>query len=332
MEPTSSSSSSLVSTGSISNETEKITIVSSSAASRGMLAVFDEQHLSDATVACGTGQQQRTIYISRAIVTAGSPYFERLFAFNAAACNDHKHGQSAVSEVISWPDHKPEIACAVLQYLYSDTCSFDRSYTDEVLNLAAQVFLNNFKFEALLTQILKASIVRWGCASIPSDEKVSMLHRLYLHESLLSADSFLVHSTEQQLGGRSGIWAQLTQASRAPAQLLDISECLMHKLLSWDRHSADFDAVSEQDVVLTTLAWCCARAQQQQQQPAALQSAFSQLIELGKLELEQLEPAAVERFVVPAGVLTAEQLLALYKKLRHSAATLGGALSKWAVS
>jgi BTB/POZ domain len=176
MEPISSNS--IVSTGSSSNETENVTIVSSSAASRGMLAVFDQQHLSDATVVCGGEQQQRTIYISRAIVAAGSPYFERLFAFNAAACNDQKHGQSAVSGVISWPDHKPEVACAVLQCLYSDTCSFDRSYTDEVLNLAAQVFLNNYKFEALLSQILKASIVRWGCASISFDEKVSMLHRL----------------------------------------------------------------------------------------------------------------------------------------------------------
>jgi hypothetical protein len=61
----------------------------------------------------------------------------------------------------------------------------------------------------------------------------------------------------------------------------------MHKLLSWDRHSSEFDAVSEQDVALTTMAWCCAHAQQgQQQQPIVLQSAFAQLLELGKLELE----------------------------------------------
>jgi BTB/POZ domain len=189
-----------ISTGS-STSRERVTIVSSSAASHGMLAVFNQQHLPDATVVCGSGQQQRWIYTSRAIVAAGSPYFERLFAFNAAAKNAVQEATS-----ISWPDHKPEVARAVLQYLYSDTCSFERSYTDEVLNLAAQMVFNNFKFEALLTQILKASTMRWGCA-IPFDEKVSMLHRLYLHESLLSADSFLVHSTEQQLGGRCGIWA-----------------------------------------------------------------------------------------------------------------------------
>jgi mbt repeat len=236
-------------------------------------------------------------------------------------CKSQTQSKSAAPEAtsIDWPDQKPEVACAVLQYLYSDTCSFDRSHNDEVINLAAQVFLNNFKFEALLTRILKASVARWGCATMPFDEKVSMLHRLYLHESLLSADTFLAHSTEQQLGGRAGIWLRLVQASRSPAQLLDISECLMHKLLSWDRLSAEFDAVSEQDIVLTTIAWCCAHhAQQQQQlqqrqQPAALQTAFVRLIELGKLELAQLEPSAVESFVVPAAVLSAEQLLALYR-------------------
>jgi Ni,Fe-hydrogenase III small subunit len=69
------SSSSVDSSGSNGSEVEMVTIVSSSPASRGMLAVFNQQQLSDATIVCGKEQQQRTFCISRAIVAAGSPYF-----------------------------------------------------------------------------------------------------------------------------------------------------------------------------------------------------------------------------------------------------------------
>jgi BTB/POZ domain len=168
-------------------------------------AIFGSESVSDAVVAISHGE---LIHVSTAILVARSPYFKSLIAFNSSTkaareSADHKYK-------IDWTEHSSDVARELLHFLYTGQCSVLDEHVDELLDLAAQVFVQNQRFESLLSALLDSMLrSKPRRTNLTNIETTTILERMIEHSDSLPAESTVVSSTLQALGGAALLWKPL---------------------------------------------------------------------------------------------------------------------------
>jgi BTB/POZ domain len=207
-------------------------------------ALFDCEDVSDAIVLFADGEP---VYASKAVLVARSPYFKSLISFNTK--------MTALKELaaqkckIDWTEHNADVARELLRFLYTGQCSVHDKHVDELLDLAAQVFVQTQRFELLLSAVMEgmqdASKRIW--LRLTGSEATVILQRLFKHADSLPAGSSVVRNTLHLLGDAKRVWnrmfavpmpvvievLKMTQTSQQMSLLKEVDERTVHSMLHW---------------------------------------------------------------------------------------------------
>jgi BTB/POZ domain len=187
-----------------SNTTHTVNVAKDFKEAEDFRAIFDIESISEAVLNCPHGE---LIHVSTAMLVARSPYFKSLFAFNGSAnvardLASHKYK-------IDWTEHNAHVARELLCFLYTGQCSVHDEHVDKLLDLAAQVFVQSQRFESLLSALIHSMLKSKAKKALNCLETTTVLERLDERSDSLPAESTLVSSTVQALGGAALLWKRL---------------------------------------------------------------------------------------------------------------------------
>jgi BTB/POZ domain/mbt repeat len=280
-------------------------------------AVFDVEDVSDTVVACRDGN----VYVGKTLLAARAPYFKSLIAFNSNAGADKQSTDQKYK--IDWTAHSSEMARALLLYLYTGKCTVHDQHIDDLIDLAAQVFVKSQRFERMVAALMHSMLRTKYEKDLTRCEINNMLERMYKHTDSLPDGTAFATTVLKRLGGGAHIWRQVftvpmtvdVAALKKPRsdnrmqELAQVTECTVLALLQWAKHfrSAD-DKLSDTQIVFDLLSWSCAI-----RSCSAVREPFCALLQQGGLDLQCVEPVIIKQYVEPVGALSVEELLSVYR-------------------
>jgi BTB/POZ domain len=283
-----------------------------------LAAVFDDEDISDTVVLCKGGN----VYVCKTLLVARSPYFKSLIAFNSNA-NAVKRSAD-LKYKIDWTAHSSEVARALLLYLYTGKCTVHDQRIDDLIDLAAQVFVKTQRFELLLATLMDSMLRRKNAKEQTRCEINTMLERMFKHTDSLPGGTGFVNTVLQCLGGGADLWRKVftvpmtvdvavlkrLKSDNCMQELAQVEESTVLALLQWatQLRSAD-DKLTDTRIVFDLLTWCCARSAGSD----AVREPFRALLKQGKLDLQCVDPAIIKQYVEPVGALSVEELLSVYR-------------------
>eukprot|EP00953_Heterococcus_sp_UTEX-ZZ885_P000893 999-Heterococcus_DN1.PRE.2 len=229
-----------------SNTTHTVNVAKDFKEAEEYRAIFDSESISDAVVSCPHG---KLIHVSTAMLVARSPYFKSLFAFNGSA--NVARDSASHKYKIDWTEHNAHVARELLRFLYTGQCAVHDEHVDELLDLAAQVFVQSERFEHLLSAVMDEmlkDISSTACiVRLMGSEATVILQRLVKHVDSLPAESSVVSKTLHRLGEARLVWnrefdvpmsadievLKMTQTDKNMSLLKEVDERTVRVMLHW---------------------------------------------------------------------------------------------------
>jgi BTB/POZ domain len=282
-----------------------------------LAAVFDVEDASDKVVLSRDGN----VYVCKALLVARSPYFKSLMTFNSSAGAVKRSADFKYK--IDWTRHSSDVVRALLLYLYTSKCVVRDQHIDELISLAAQVFVKSQRFEHVLSTLMDSMLKMKDQQALSCPETNNMLERMYEHKDSLLDDSAFFADMLQRVGGGANLWKavfalpmevdvavlQKLKKSQRMQRLAQVTESTVFTLLQWatQLRTGD-DELSDTKIVFDLLTWWCATSSSD-----TVREPFRVLLRRGGFDLLHVDPMMITKYVEPVSAVPAEELLCIYR-------------------